>query len=380
MMYHCYQLLLRAIQSDPSVASAFADMDPESTPLIQFIYTLFDVTAYDKDVWSNLKKYFVGNQHVFQVITSSRDVARALLPTQYVASTKSILSAASSANQIPHVMERLGKSGEIYAVKLLNLKSSQPFYGAHSGKIVFIDLPIFGVTPDLLLLAKEDSSKSYPCDVAAKLDDPSIRGVLEVKAHQVATTQLAATATSAEQWIRATRAKGQAGELTYKKKNYQFPRPNWIDEADFKVCCAAIRSTRWHMDFPEDRDLDADSTCIKLFSGAIGRQLLAEMMAIVPHVQNCPLVTGKLVLINLFEDDLDGCVTGTLEIPRTTLLNMCQSLRRAFDQQYGEDIHEKSLNEFFLMPCHSSQGQRQQVGDDGADGVRDGDAKDDPVA
>lgn len=170
-----------------------------------------------------------------------------------------------------------------------------------SGKICFTDCILMSATPDIILydLATEDINP-------AELPTNAV-GVAEVK-----TTVLNAPRTYVgnhlDNWLRKTRPKQQASSLC----NVRRKRPEWLHGRDRlykKINRHSTFKAKWYVRFAKTdlkgntyyktKTLHFTNASINVFEGKIGRQLLAEMIAIEPFCPSVKYVTGMLYLVNI---------------------------------------------------------------------------------
>lgn len=328
------EALIASIRNDRSVTWFADEIKKKKNELVDFIYR---ATLVDESLWFGIKPYFVGSENVIRIISKSTELntKKQLLPVQFFSSTKMTIPYRYVAPEF--VLS--GRNGEIEAKKLLNERYAGKFKGFESGKICWDILPVFGVTPDLIL-ARRKSCKEL---ATINLDNPHILGVAEVK-----TTTLSETrdyvGNSAREWIKATRSGGQQSEFCFnsksKRENFFKNRPHYTSESDFDVLKTKFLNVSWKVCYGEGEysELQGNNVLIKPFSGKVGRQLFAEMLTIAPFVSH-ETVFGQIMLINLNPDQsFDSCIFATVKLPKRLLLRTREKIVTEFYNLFYSDL------------------------------------------
>ena len=305
----------------------------------EFAAKIYEITSvFSRTVWVDLKPYFVGSENVIQIVSPKvkKDTLFRLLPVQFDQySTKR--SSLSIINIQPQFVIDGFEGEQCVLDKFNDMAKSGDLMLKKSGKICFLEQPLLSATPDYILTPINNNEiyhnlfdQQY-CVIAESL------GIGECKSRILPNPISPSNLHSAKDWITMTKSKDQQKSfLIHRHCTWDKHLPNSLglqNELDDLKC--SIDATHWSVLYNNQTfHLLSDDVTINLLGDKIGRQILAEAMAIEPFIKGDNIVC-RLYLPNFVKNqnqtlELHSCIYCEFHLKRTTVSSIRKSVSFSF--------------------------------------------------
>ena len=297
-----YEELKRKLNEYPAVVNAILKNDrysiDDTINSREFSKRVYTSSLADKDLWFTMKQFHHGSESVIKCLRNSSTKNKIIQHSGNKLNTKS--------RSIPECYETVGNVGETIAARLL--PRVLPGEWAASGKLVWDEYTIFGVTPDYV--------KYAPGTIQNPFEGNPI-GVAEVKSTALSRSRGGLRPKSAQRWIELTRKQPQQKEFV-KKAARKLQSLKWLSNATYNLVTNEVNSTiSWKSvtigDSPLSHerldpktgfligDLDSKNMIATPLVGKTWCQTIGEMMTIA-GLTSSPVVEGVIMLVNLTDN------------------------------------------------------------------------------
>lgn len=264
---------------------------------------LESLTRRNTSLWFLSKNFTCGSSHNFEVSSTRSDAARlSMLPVQ--------VGGARSTSNVSVFYQEMGECGETYVIDWMNSNLHGSFI--QPGKILNQSFLFFSSTPDGLALNPSfNSAEEHFMD-----RQDSVMGIVECKTSLLKSryTPQQLKSFTVQELIKNTRPPHNHQWFTNGsfRKEGRFPQTLVTD-----IVNRAKETTKWKLiikgddgeDYVQEYDMDdaKNGAFLKLFTSAVGRQVLSEAITVIPYVGGQDikvyLPLPSVVSLNDEEDD-----------------------------------------------------------------------------
>lgn len=299
-----YEELKRKLNCHPAVVNAILKDDrysiDDTIKPRDFSERAYTSSLENKDLWITLKQFHHGSENVIKCLRNP--------------ATRNRLSGngfKTKSRSIPEYYEVVGTVGEAIAGRLL--PRVLPGEWAASGKLIWDEYPIFGVTPDYV--------KYAPGSVSTDPFEGNPIGIAEVKSTVLKRPRGGLRPDTARRWIGLTRTPSQKAEFVKKSARRKPESLKWLSTAVYNLVMNEVNSTiEWKsvtLDGGEPPpqsherldprtgfvigDLDSENMIATPLVGKTWCQTIGEMISIA-GLTSSPVVEGVIAFVNLTDD------------------------------------------------------------------------------
>lgn len=299
-----YEELKRKLNEYPMLVNAILKDDrysiDDTVNSQEFSKRVFSSSLKDKELWFAMKQFHHGSESVIKCLRNPKTKNKIIQHSGNKLNTKS--------RPIPEFCETVGNVGEAIAARLL--PRVIPGEWAPSGKLVWDEYTVFGVTPDYI--------KYAPGTVQNPFDGNPI-GIAEVKSTALSEPRRGLRPKTAQRWMTLTRKSSQHKEFVKKRDSRKLQSLKWLSNETYNLVTTEVNSTiSWKSvtigDSPLSHerldpktgfligDLDSENMFATPLVGKTWCQTIGEMMSIA-GLTSSPVIEGVIVFVNLSYDN-----------------------------------------------------------------------------